>query len=175
MKGEDFIRECILERQSCRAFLNEKIPEEHVQLLLEAMRWAPSAGNLQPWRFYVVSNAEVRRKLAQSAYEQNFIAEAPVVFVICAIPRESEWRYGKRGRELYSIQDTACAGMNLMISAKCLGYGSVWVGAFDEGKVSDVLALKEYERPVAIIPVGKPKHLEVRSSRKPYDAIARFI
>lgn len=173
--GEDFIRNCILARRSCRSFLPDEVKEEHLSLMLEAMRWAPSAGNLQPWRFYVVKKNELRQKLANAAFGQDFISEAPLAIVVCAVPAESEWRYGRRGRELYSIQDTACAVMNLMLSATALGYGSVWVGAFSEAEVAKVLNLPAEERPVAIVPVGKPRTTGDRTNRKSLASIARFL
>jgi len=175
MMRKNFIDNCILARRSVRDFMPDEIPEEHLNLMLEAMRWAPSAGNLQPWRFYVVKDREKRRELARAALGQDFIADAPVAIVVCAVPEESSWRYGKRGSQLYCIQDTACAVMNLMLSATALGYGSVWVGAFDEKEVSRAISAPASERPVAIVPIGKPRHLEPRTKRKSLSEIVRTI
>lgn len=175
MNNQSFIRECILARRSVRDFLPEEIPEEHLNLMLEAMRWAPSAGNLQPWRFYVIKDIEKKRELARAAFGQDFVADAPIAIVVCAVPEESSWRYGKRGSELYCIQDTACAVMNLMLSATALGYGSVWVGAFDEKEVSRVLSAPASERPVAIVPIGKPRSVEEKTNRKSLSQIVRWV
>ena len=146
----------ILGRRSCRAFQPDEIPQAHIDLLIEALRWAPSAGNRQPWHFYLVKNAELKQKLVDAAYGQAFLAQAPLVFMICAMPEQSAARYRERGRSLYVYQDTAIASENLMLAATALGYGSCWMGAFDESRVSQVLALPPGQRPVAIIPVGKP-------------------
>ncbi len=173
--GREFIDDVILKRRSCRSFLADEVPEDDVKLLVESMRWAPSAGNMQPWRFYVVRDNTLKEKLVHAAFGQHFIAEAPVVFVVCAVPTESEVRYGSRGRELYSIQDTACATMNLMLAATALGYGSCWVGAFDERAVSNALNLHQSERAVAIVPVGKPKNIESPTPRKPAEKIVQYL
>jgi nitroreductase len=158
----------ILKRRSCRSFLKDEIRSEHLDCFISALRWAPSAGNRQPWHFYLISNRQIKLKLVHAAYGQEFIAQAPIVFVICALPEKSGARYGRRGRELYIFQDTAAAIQNLLLTATELGYGSCWVGAFDEQEVSKVLSLPQEKRAIAIIPVGKsaenpapPKRLEV--------------
>ena len=116
---------------------------------------APSAGNKQPWRVVLVKRQELKDRLAAAAGDQTFLAKAPIVFVICAVPRESAERYGERGRELYAIQDTAALAENLLLAAHLLGYATCWIGAFNEEQVARSLSVPREIRPVAIIPVGK--------------------
>jgi nitroreductase len=78
------VREAIERRRSIRRFRSEPVKEEILTELLEAARLAPSGCNAQPWRFKVVRDGETKRKLAQAAYDQPFIADAPVVLVCCA-------------------------------------------------------------------------------------------
>jgi len=165
----------ILSRKSCRSFTGEPLREGDLERLLEAMRWAPSAGNCQPWRFYVVRDPGVKRALVSAAWGQGFIAEAPVVFVVCAEPDLSGARYGGRGRSLYCIQDTAAAVENLLIAATAMGYGSCWVGAFDEGAVRTALKLPEGLRPVAIVPVGPGGEEPGRAGRRPPEEVVEWI
>ncbi|NLO89337.1 MAG: nitroreductase family protein [Clostridia bacterium] len=175
MTGDVF--EVIKERKSIRAFKSQDIPDTTVTRLLEAASRAPSAGNLQPWKFYVVKIREIKEKLAGAAYNQRFIIQAPVVIVVCALPEESALRYGERGRSLYCIQDTAAAVQNLLLSAWALGIGSCWVGAFDEGAATSALELSKRERPVAIIPLGYPAeegHFG-KTSRKPLEKVVEFV
>jgi len=150
------VLQVILQRRSIRKYAKDEIPEDHITHLIEVLRWAPSAGNCQPWHFYLVKNQQMKYALAQAAFGQDFIAQAPVVFVICAIPKRSAARYGKRGETLYVYQDTAAAVQNLLLTATGYGYGSCWVGAFDEFRVSKVLQLPIQQRPVAVVPIGKP-------------------
>lgn len=145
------------ERFSCRSFLKKEVPEEYIEVILKAGIWAPSAGNLQPWRFLLIKNRELKEKLVEVAYGQEFISEADFVIVVIALPEESALRYGERGRNLYSIQDTAAAIENMLLQASILGLGSCWVGAFSEEKAKIVLNLGKNERPVAILPFGFPK------------------
>ncbi|MCL6478580.1 MAG: nitroreductase family protein [Peptococcaceae bacterium] len=148
--------ETIKGRYSVRRFKPADIPDDLVQAMLEAARWAPTAGNLQPWFFYVVRSREHREALASFALNQRFIVQAPLCFVVCAEPERSARVYKSRGRDLYSIQDTAAAVQNILLAAAGLGLGGCWVGAFDEEKVRDYLKMPPYRRPVAIVPVGYP-------------------
>jgi nitroreductase len=157
----------IMNRQSCRDFQSDPLKEGDLENLKESLRWAPSAGNCQPWHFYVVTHKGKKIELSRAAYGQTFIADAPVIFVICANAEESGLGYGKRGRNLYCLQDTAAATENLLIAATALGYGSCWIGAFDEGAASEVLDIPRHLRPVAMVPVGYPRSLGARTSRKP--------
>lgn len=150
------VLEAIKRRRSIRRFLREDIPDEVVMVLMDAMRWAPSAGNLQPWEFIVVRDEGIKRRVAEAAYEQMFIAEAPVVIVVCANPGRSAWRYGDRGINLYCLQDTAAATQNLHLAAVEMNLGTCWVGAFNEDRVAQAIGAPRGIRPVAIVPVGRP-------------------
>lgn len=149
------ILKAVKERRSVRDFQKKKIPDELLDKLMEALIWAPSAGNLQARKFYFVKNEKMRKMLAAAALGQNFIAEAPLVIVGCADSRIS-LKYGDRGVYLYSVQDVALSIMCMMLVAHEHGLGSVWVGAFREEGVFEILDLPEYLRPVAIVPVGYP-------------------
>lgn len=158
-------------RFSCRVFDTAPLDRETVEEMLEAARWAPNGGNLQPWRFVVVLDSLKRRAVAGAAYGQGFLAQAPVVIVTCAVPDESGAKYGSRGRELYCLQDTAAASENILLAATELGLGSCWVGAFDEAAVRRVLDLPLSWRPVALIAIGRPAETEPHRSRRPLSAI----
>jgi nitroreductase len=158
-------------RFSCRSYTAEPVSRETVTTLLEAARWAPNSGNLQPWRFVVVTNAGMRAGLAAAAYGQSFLATAPLVVTICAVPEESARRYGDRGRELYCLQDTAAAAQNLLLAATQEGLASCWVGAFDETRVAEILDVPVGWRPVALIAVGYAAGQPSQRSRRPVGSI----
>ena len=146
----------IKKRRSIRAYSKEKITKEELEKLIDAMRWAPSAGNIQPWKFIIVSNTEIKHKLSIAALDQMFIEEAPIVVVVCANEKDSEGGYGSRGKTLYCLQDTAAAIQNLLLAAYALGLGTCWIGAFNEEEVRRILNVPIGVRPVAIVPVGHP-------------------
>ena len=162
-------------RFSCRGFKPEPVPAEVLDDLLEAARWAPSAGNLQPWRFVVVHAEAVRRRLAEAAFGQTFLVEAPVIVVVCAVPDESGRRYGARGRTLYCLQDTAAAVENLLLAAAAHDLGTCWVGAFDEPAAVRALDLDPAWRPVAMVPVGHAAEQPRGRLRRPADEVVRVI
>ena len=148
--------ELIKGRRSVRSFRPDPVPREDLLKMLEAARWAPSAGNCQPWEFVIVTREDTKRRLAMAAFGQFFVAEAPVVVVVCANVPRTAWRYGERGATLYAIQDTAAATQNLLLMAHSMGYGACWVGAFDEDEVRRILKIPREVRPVAIVPIGRP-------------------
>ena len=162
-------------RYSCRSFRPTPVTRATVEQLLEAARWAPSAGGLEPWRFVVVTDEAARRALAAAAHGQEFVAAASVVVVVCAVPEESAARYRDRGRTLYCLQDTAAATENLMLAATAHGLGSCWVGAFDEAHAARALDLPAGWRPVAMVPIGEAAEAPPRRSRKPIGDVVRWV
>ncbi len=171
---EDVI-EAILERRSIRRFKPDPVPHATVGRLVDAARWAPSAGNIQPWRFYVIYNESKKKELASAALGQRFVSEAPVVIVVCVQPEMSASRYRDRGRNLYAIQDSAAAVQNILIAAHGYGLGTCWVGAFDDQQVMEVLDMPRGMVPVAIIPVGYPAEECRPPARRPVEDIVHVI
>lgn len=166
--------EAIKGRRSIRAFQSRDVPSGIVEKLIEAARWAPSAGNIQPWEFVIVRNPETKKRLAEAALGQSFIEEAPVVIVVCADEERSASGYGSRGRTLYCIQDTAAAIQNIHLAAYALGLSTCWVGAFREDEARKILKIPEGVRPVAIIPVGYPAESPTPRSRRPLKQIIHY-
>lgn len=152
------ILKAVKERRSIRDFQKREIPRDIVDKLVDALIWAPSAGNLQARKFYFIKDEELKKKIAVAALKQHFLAEAPLVIVGCTDSRISH-RYGERGVYLYSIQDVSCSLMGMMLVAHDIGLGSVWVGAFDEDAVFNILKLPQYLRPVSIVAVGYPSKI----------------
>ena len=142
-------------RRSIRSYRREDVASEDLKRILEAATDAPSAGNMQSWEFVIVRNHDTKEALVDAAYGQDFIAQAPVVIVVCANIARSASRYRERGRSLYSIQDTAAAIQNILLASYGLGYGSCWVGAFDESKAARAINTPTEVRPIAIIPIGR--------------------
>ncbi len=172
---ENKVIQNIIQRHSCRDFTGGEVPEEHMKILMECLRWAPSAGNLQPWFFYIVESRDAKNGLAQAAFGQEFVAEAAVVFVVCAEPESSAVVYGERGRTLYCLQDTAAAVENLLLAATTLGYGSCWIGAFNEEMARKALDVPRHRRPVAIVLVGPGKPIARFPGRRPAADIFEFV
>jgi len=122
--------------------------------IIETVNLAPSAGNLQAYEIIVVKDSRRKNELAKAAHGQNFVAEAPVCLVFLAYPERSSRKYGKRGSELYCLQDATIAVSYAQLAAAALGLVSTWVGAFDEEAVAKVVQAPRNKRPIAILPMG---------------------
>ncbi|MEN2994723.1 MAG: nitroreductase family protein [Thermodesulfovibrio sp.] len=171
----DEVLKAVKERRSIRSFLKKDIPEEVIRKIIEALIWAPSAGNLQARKFYFIKNQEMKIKLAYAALSQMFIAEAPVVIVGCIDKERIYPRYGERGVNLYAIQDVACSITNAMLVAHENALGTVWVGAFREEEVSRILKLPRNLRPVVILPIGYPAYIPTPPQRVSIKEAVEFI
>ncbi len=168
--------EAINERWSCRRFdLTKNISSEQVEKLLNLAIRAPTAGNIQPWHFFIIRNEAMKQEIVAAAGYQSFIGEAPVVIVVCAELQRSLGVYGSRGRELYIIQDTAAAIQNILLGVVDMGLAACWVGAFDEKMISTILKLDVYLRPLAIIPIGRPAGEKKIRSRRNLNEVTTYI
>lgn len=148
--------ECIMTRRSIRKFKNVPIEWYKIGRILECATAAPTAGNLQDFRFMVVTKPEMKKELAMAALEQTWIATAPFVIVVLSEFVKTKRFYGIRGERLYTVQDSAAAAENILLAAHAMGLGACWVGAFDEDKVSAICSIPDYARPQVIIPIGVP-------------------
>jgi nitroreductase len=163
--------DAIKKRSSIRSFMNKSIESEKLRAVIEAGRLAPSARNLQEWRFILVKNPETRRKLAFAANGQMFVMEAPVVIVACAITDE---RVMSCGQLCYPI-DIAIALDHISLAAVELNLGTCWIGAFDEKKVKEILAIPDEVRVVELMPIGYPAYVVSKEkNRLPFEKIVRY-
>lgn len=158
------VYEAVMSRRSIRNYLDKSIPAPVEQKLVDALIWAPSAGNLQSRKFYLVRDSAMRLKLSQAARAKKFIEDAPLVVVACTDAKIHE-RYGDRGLNLFAVQDVAASVMAMMLVAVGEGLGTVWVGAFEESAVIEALDLPASLRPIAIIPVGYPESIPLAPQR----------
>jgi len=168
------VLEAIKERRSIRAFTDEKVSEKDVERLIDAARWAPSAGNTQPLELVVVKDKEMKRKLSEAALNQTFIQKAPVVIVVCADLNRSSRGYGSRGERLYSLQDTAAATENILLAAQELGLATCWVGAFRDKEVAKAVKAPKNMKPVAIVPVGHPAERPLAPQKRSVNEIVHY-
>lgn len=154
-----------------RAYTGEDVSEAQVSRLLRNAVRAPSAGHTQPQEFIVIRDPEMKRRLAEAALEQTFIAEAPVVIAVCADTSRSAWRYGERGIRFYSIIDGAFASLLILLTCVDLGLGACFVAAFNDEAVAKVLGLPKHVRPIGLIPVGHAAERPRRLGRIPLERL----
>lgn len=166
------VMDAIQARKSVRAFLDQTVEDEKLDAVLKAARLAPSAANLQEWRFVIVREPETRKKLAAVAGGQAFVAEAPVIIVACAETDGQVMRWG--GPPCYQI-DVAIALDHISLAAVDLGLGSCWIGLFDEKKVKEILHIPTEIRVMVLMLLGYPSDPSVNAkNRLPLDRTVKY-
>ncbi len=162
------------ERKSIRRFKKLEVPWYLLAECLAAAIEAPSAGNSQNWRFIVVRESSRREKLTKCCEEQYWLIKAPVLVVVCSDTNKIRRLFGVRGEALYSVQNCAAAIENMLLKGAELGLGSVWIGAFDEIKVRELLDIDPDVRPQAIIALGYGEEFEEKARREPLENVVFF-
>ncbi len=192
--------EAVRARRSIRRYRDRPVERELMDEVLEAARLAPSASNLQTWKFMVVTDAGTRSALRQAAFNQRFLEEAPVVIVACIdfaafgerTRRSLELlRSGLRpnlsmllrqlrtGREeddeerqvVNAVINVSIAVQNMVLAATSLGLGTCWVRAFQPEKVSEILSLPRECPPLVLLPLGYPAENPAPRGRKAREEI----
>ncbi len=141
---KDFL-EFLKRRRSIRMFQNKMIPDDEIEMILEAARWTPSASNRQPWQFIVIKDKELLKTLSKITNYGYFIAQAPVAIAIVGKISESPNWY---------IQDTTLASMSIMLMAWSLGIGTCWIGSLDREKTKELLNIGKKDYLLTVLPLG---------------------
>jgi nitroreductase len=136
----------------------------------QALRFAPSACNYQPLHFILVEDPEIRRKLAEVANEQLWLADAPVIVVACSLAGNAYKGMGGCGNS--ADIDATIALDHLTLAAVAEGLGTCWIGAFDEAGAKKLLQIPPEAKPVVMTPLGYPQSADLihpvdGSDRKP--------
>ena len=162
--------EAIGERKSIRKYKDIEVEEEKLEKILESARIAPSAANRQEWKFLVVKNKETRDKLIDAAHGQKFVGQAPITIVACST--ESE-RVMPCGQYAYTV-DLSIAVSFMILEATEIGLGTCWLGAYDEGKVKEILGIPSDIRVPAMFTLGYADENPVPRPRKALDDIVCY-
>ena len=160
----------IRQRSSVRAYKATDVEEDKLKKILEAARLSPSASNRQEWKFIVVRNKETKKKLAKAAFEQSFIAEAPIVIVACGTEPKAMMGCGQPAHTV----DVSIACAFMILQAYELGLGTCWIGAFREDETKKILNVPEHIRVVAMTPLGYPNEPPSAKSRKSMNQIVCY-
>ena len=154
-------------RASVREYTDQPVSEVQLARILEAGRLAPSAKNRQSWRFVVIEDKELRAKIADAAFGQEYVAQAPVVIALCTT--NIEYRM-PNGQLSYPI-DLSIAASFMTLQAEHEGLGSCMVTTFREEEVKSLLTVPYSMRVVMLLTVGHPRGKSRRGHRLPIDRI----
>lgn len=158
----------IQDRYSVRAYRPQPVDPIKLNAVLEAARAAPSARNMQDWRFLVVQDAGTRRRLCEAANNQRFVADAPVVIAGCSVAAEYVMRCG---HPAYPI-NVAIAMEHMALQAVEEGLGTCWIGSFYEDQVKAILGIPASVRVVELMTLGYPADAPRAHQRLPMEQIA---
>jgi len=167
--------EVVVKRRSIRKFKEERVTEEVLNKVLDAGRWAPSAGNCQPWRFIVVTDADVKQNIAKiftefsrkawaefsperarylaargGSWDKSSMAKIPVLIVVC-------YEVPERMKDELVLGSAWCAVENVLLAATAEGLGSciyTFYGVEEENMLKEMLRVPERYRIAAVIQLG---------------------
>jgi len=166
------VLEAIQKRRSVRKYKEDPIPEEVLLRVLEAARLAPSGKNFQPWKFIIVKDKALKKKLAEASAGQFFIARAPIIIVGCGFPDNC---YARMGRYMKSWSvDVTIALEHLILQAQEEGLGTCWIGSFEEEEVKAILNVPKEVKVLALTPLGYPDEIPRFRGRKSLDEIISY-
>jgi nitroreductase len=160
----------IKNRRTIRRFKSGPIEDKKLQAILDAGRWAPSFSNLQPWRFIVIKDQNLKNALDKAARESVLhlgINEAPVIILVCV---------DRRIDPLHAIEAGAAATQNMTLAATSLGLGAGWIGIWGteaETSIQKIFKLHETVRVVSLLPLGIPDE-SPEGHRKPIEELMEF-
>jgi nitroreductase len=156
------VLETIRNRYSCRAYQDKPIEREKLDSIFEAARLAPSAKNLQDWRFVVVKDKETKRKLAEAANNQRFLENAGAIIIACSNSKEVM----RCGQAVGPI-DVAIALEHISLQATELGLATCWIGSFYPEKVRPIVGVPDDVTIVELMAVGYPADKPKEAKREP--------
>jgi len=163
------VLDAISKRYSCRSYKKMPIEQSKLDEILEAARLAPSAKNLQDWRFVAATNEDVKKRLAHAANDQMFLADASVIIVAC-----SSSDYVMRCGQHIAPIDVAIALEHIALQAADLGLATCWIGSFYPEKVRKVLSIPEDIEVIELMALGYPKDNPNKSERLPMESIVSY-
>lgn len=147
--------QAIRTRRSVRKYMpGAVIPQEHIDLMLEAAMLAPSARNAKPWSFIVVQSTEARRQITEGTQSNWFLNDASLAIVVCGDPEALSG--GPAGG--FWQQGCAAATQNLLLQATELGYGTCWCGVFPGARTPVVTEVLDIQNaiPLSMVAIGVP-------------------
>ncbi len=155
---------------STRNFTDEPVARDSLERILDAGRRAPSAKNRQPWRFIVIQAPEIRKKIADAAFGQEHVEEAPLIIAGCTTNVDYKMPNGQLS---YPI-DISFAMSFMMLQAQHEGLGTCIVTTYDEREIRELLTVPFSMRVVMLLVMGHPSEKTEQKPRNPLDRIVSY-
>ena len=161
--------ETIRKRYSCRAYQERAIEQEKLDSILEAARLAPSARNMQDWRFVVVTDGPTKRQVAETTNKPDAFDKAGAIIAAC-----SNSDHVMRCGQAIGPIDVAIALEHICLQATELGLGTCWIGSFDPKRVQQILGIPDDVTIVELMAVGYPVDSRPEPKRESIEKIACY-
>jgi nitroreductase len=140
--------EILKTRRSIREYLDKEISKDLLEKIVDAGRFAPTARNVQPWEFIVITQAPTLKKLSELAENGRFLAQAKAcIAVFCSDTK-------------YYLEDGCAATCNILLAATSLGIGSCWVAGDKKpycAEVAKLLNVPDSYKLISLVALGYPK------------------
>jgi len=163
--------EVIGKRRSVKAYKADPLDSKALGRIGEAVNLAPSACNIQPWSFRIVTNVELRKNIC-SIYKAEWLRQAPAI-VLALGNRDTAWRR-LEGTSIVEV-DIGIAMEHLVLAAAAEDLGTCWICAFDVKKMSSIVGILPPWEVVAISPLGKPAESPAMPKRKALEEVFRIV
>jgi nitroreductase len=174
------LMEVIKARRSIRKYEAKEVPEELLNQVLEAVRWAPSWANTQCWEVIVIKDGATKQRLQETLAKGNpatkAVVEAPLLLAICG-KLESSGYYKNEVTTKFGdwfLFDLGIATQTLCLAAQDLGLGTVVVGLFDHDATKKILGVPAGYELVSLIPLGYPAKVSSAPKRREIDEFTHY-
>ena len=163
------VLEIIRKRYSCRAYVDKPVEAEKLSQIFEAARLAPSARNVQDWRFVVVTDKGLKAKVAEAANGQMFLETAGAIIIACS-NSDSVMRCGQAIGPI----DVSIALEHICLQATEMGLATCWIGSFDPEKVRAILGVPDDVAVIELMPIGYPADRAKEAKRERLEDIVCY-
>jgi nitroreductase len=164
-KGENImdVLKTIQNRTSIRKYKNEKISKEKIDILIEAGRLAPTGANKQKYKLIIVDDEDTKKRLSVACNGQTFVGTASHVIAGTVDP---DWKWNQ--------VDLAIVMEHIVLEAQELGFGTCWIGAFNDKAVKEILEIPDSVKLVVLLTIGVPDEPAKHSSRKSVEELVCY-
>ena len=172
--------EMVTSRQSDRKYLDKPVEKEKLDRIIEAARMSPSANNSQPWKFIVITEPDLLKKISEAASAKllgmnSFVSQAPLQIIIVREKEDFKTKAAAIIKERdYSLIDIGIASENICLQAEAEGLGSCMIGWFDEKAIKSHLGIPRSKRVELIITIGYSNNSQRAKKRKSPEQTVSF-
>lgn len=166
------VLDAIKGRRSIRKYKAHSVPEELIEKILEAGRWAPSGSNIQPWEFIVINDSKILDMIRKVS--PGFFGGAPLAILVCSDRERAQKLGGALGRSYLAIADCAMAVQNMLLAVHALGLGGCPIKSFSRTAIKEILEIPDNVEPELLVAIGYPDEKPSPPPKRPLLGMVHF-